>query len=508
MMLTTKRILKQTFLLCAVLGLSQAAVLANEHVIVGFHQQPTADEQKIITDLGGTVEHTYSLLPALAAEIPYDALELLSKNPKVSYIEYDRTLNAIDPIFSSGTKEFSNKAFSIQAEGIEYQNAWGVEHIGAKVAHDQNITGKDIKIAILDTGINYNHTDLDANYRGGHNFIENGRASDDPFDDSFNQHGTNIAGIIAAEANGVGVIGVAPNASIYAVKVLDGGTFGSLSNIISGIEWAVDNKMDIVNISIAGSDSALLQAACEAAEQAGLLIVAAGGNTYSAAAQYPASYPSVIAVAGTNKDDTKGYFSPIDPILEIAAPGLGIYSTAQDNSYAELSGTSQSAAFVTGAAALLLSHGVTDLNDDGIVNNRDVRIQLQQSVTDLGEKGRDDEFGYGLLNIGHAFETPNPLSLHLKKKNSWSESVEQIHLKRAFHTLTLHNNGLIATVVLIYDAEGFRGDLTKFYFFKGTNDELNISLDATDTALDVSFIPLGEVGASVDISITQSTGDQ
>ncbi len=504
MMLITKTILKQIVLLSALI-IFEAGAMAGNPVIIGFHHQPGNTEKQLIENLGGTVKYTYKLLPAIAAELPLESRATLLKDPSVRYITDDETVNAVDPTPSTTSKQLSIKPSITQdliSDDVEYKNSWGVERIGAKTAHENNITGNGIKIAILDTGINYYHEDLDANYRGGHNFIANGRESDDPFDDSYNQHGTNIAGIIAAESNGVGVIGVAPEASIYAVKVLDGGTFGSLSDIIAGIQWAVDNHMDIANISIAGIDSDLLKATCDAAEQAGLLIVAAAGNTYSGAAQYPAAFESVIAVAGTDTNDSKGFFSPIDAVLEIAAPGLNIYSTAQDNTYAPLSGTSQSAAFVSGAAALILSHGVEDLNHDGKTDNRDVRMKLHTSVTDLGDVGRDDKYGYGLLNLRDTFTTPESFSINLDKKSSWSNSIQEVELRQANYAVDMKNNALSAVVMLVYEEGQFRGNLTKFYFFQNNNDDISFHLDASNTTLNVFFIPLGTVSASAQITFT------
>ncbi len=500
MVLQTKKTLRRTLLLCAFFSFLEVAVMANEHVIIGFHHQVGDTEKKLIIDLGGTIGHTYSLLPAISAEIPEEGLGTLLKHPLVNYIEEDKAVVSIDPI-SSGN--ISNLSFlQSSATDIEYQNAWGVEHIGAKAAHDKNITGKGVKIAILDTGINYNHEDLDANYRGGYNFIINGNGIDDPFDDSWNAHGTHIAGIIAAEANGIGVVGVAPDASIYAVKVLDSGGFGNLSDIIAGIEWSVNNEMDIANISIAGMDSDILRAACDAAEKAGLLIVAAAGNTYGEPAAYPASFESVVAVAGTDDADMKGFFSPIDSVLEIAAPGLNIKSTAQGNTYAQLSGTSQSTAFASATAALILSSDIGDINGDGKVDNQDIRKKLQTSVVDLGEIGRDNQFGYGLIDITQIITTPFELSIDLIKNSGWS-GIEKISLENATYEVVMQNDSLRAVIVLVLEENNFRGDLTNIYYLQDS-EELSFALDAIDTTFDVYFIPLGHVGDSTHITITNN----
>jgi len=332
--------------------LSTAALGAQCSVIIGFHKQSGPTEKALIHGAGGSVKHTYHLINAIAAKIPEHALANLHRNPHIAYVEQDATFTAIEPV---------------AAGSVEYKNSWGVERIGCKAVHDLNIRGSGVKVAVIDTGIDYTHEELAGNYVGGYDFVF---ADDDPFDDSWNSHGTHVAGIIAAGENGFGVVGVAPEASLYAVKVLDGAGFGSLSNIIAGIQWAVDNNMDIANISIAGDYSQALQEACDAACNEGLLLVAAAGNTYGNVVTYPAAYDSVIAVTCTDKADQSAYFSPLGPQVELAAPALLICSTSENGGYAELSGTSQAAPHVTGTAALMISLGVEDLNGDGMTGNR------------------------------------------------------------------------------------------------------------------------------------------
>ena len=258
-----------------------------------------------------------------------------------------------------------------------------------------------IKVAILDTGIDYTHEDLAANYRGGYDFVFN---DNDPYDDSYFGHGTHVAGIVAAAENGIGVIGVAPEAELLAVKVLDGGGFGTADRIIAGIEWAVLQGADIINLSIQGRHSQGLRDACDAAYEAGVLIVAAGGNSLAGGGpvKYPAAYDSVIAVTATDPSDLPGYFAPVGNALELAAPGVDILSTVARGGYDYLSGTSQAAPHVTGAAALYLAFNTEDVNGDGVVNHKDVRQLLQSTATDLGDAGKDPIFGYGLANAGGA----------------------------------------------------------------------------------------------------------
>ena len=197
-----------------------------------------------------------------------------------------------------------------------------------------------------------------------------------------------------------GVIGVAPQAQILAVKVLDGAGFGTEDWIIAGIEWAVLNGADIINLSIQGPGQQGLQEACDAARDAGVLLVAAGGNSLAGEGpvQYPAAYDSVIAVTGIDLFNVPADFSPRGDSLELAAPGVEIYSTVAGGNYATLSGTSQAASFVSGTAALYMSGTTQDLNGDGLIDGEDVRWLLQLTATDLGDAGKDPIFGYGLVN--------------------------------------------------------------------------------------------------------------
>ncbi len=252
---------------------------------------------------------------------------------------------------------------------------------------------------MLDTGINYTHEDIKDNYKGGVNLVEYSDPSQNPgpIDDSYNSHGTHVAGIIAAEKNGIGVVGVAPNSSLYSVKVLDGSGFGNLSWIISGIQWAMDNNMSIISMSIEGPYSHALQDACDNAYNSGILLVAAAGNTNGGSVAYPAGYDSVIAVTATNATDYNASFDPIDPKIELAAPGVNIYSTI-NGGYGYLSGTSMAAPHVTGVAALILSSNFSDVNGDGTKNNKDVR-ELLHKAKHLGVPGRNNIYGYGLVDV-------------------------------------------------------------------------------------------------------------
>lgn len=461
-------------------------------VIIGFHNAPGPSEKALMLGKDIDVKHKFRHISAYAAKLSDQAVERLRKDPTVKYIVEDAVYSVIDPI--------EIVADSV-ADPIEYQNSWGVEHIGSQAAHSKNITGNGVRVAILDSGIDYTHQEFAVNYKGGWDFVF---SDNDPYDDSWNSHGTHVAGIIAAAANGSGVVGVAPNAEIYALKVLDGSGSGLLSWIIEGIEWAVDNKIDVVNISIGGPHSVALQDACDAAYNAGVLLVAAAGNTYGGDVTYPAAYDSVIAVTGTDSADQQGWFAPIGSQIELAAPGVAIKSTSLNDGYADLSGTSQAAPHVSGLAALVLSAGASDLNNDGIVNNRDVRIQLQMSARNLGDPGKDDVYGYGLIDVAAALRITDGVSFELVKGPK-NRSDNKFY---AFFDMTyqvgIANKSLAGVRVVVYENGCVRDDLSKRIFFSSQLPQnVSFSLDASGTAFNVVFLPIGKIGSSAAITIDQ-----
>jgi subtilisin family serine protease len=275
-----------------------------EPVIIGFKSTPGPADKAIVRGHGGDIKYSYTIINAIAAKLPEPAIENIQRNPRVTYVEMDGEVHTLD---------------------AELDNSWGVKRIGAGTVHDSSNKGSGVTVAILDTGINYKHPDLNANYKGGYDYVNN---DDNPMDD--NGHGTHCAGIVAAEDNGKGVVGVAPEAHLYAVKVLNSGGSGYLSDVVKGIEWSVTNSMAVISMSLGtDTDYQSLHDACDAAA-GGIVIVAAAGNN-GVTVSYPARYDSVIAVAATDSSDNRASFSNTGPAVELAAPGVNIYSTWRGN---------------------------------------------------------------------------------------------------------------------------------------------------------------------------------
>jgi subtilisin family serine protease len=255
----------------------------------------------------------------------------------------------------------------VYAVDAELDSSWGVKRIGAGTAHD---AGNKV------------------NYIGGYDFVND---DEDPMDDA--GHGTHVAGIIGAEDNGVGVVGVAPEADLYALKVLNSNGSGYYSDVIAALQWAVDNDIQVTNNSYgsSGSPGLTVRLAFDLAEAAGILNVCSAGNSGNPAGTgdnviYPAKYDSCIAVAATDDTDSRASFSSTGSDVELTGPGKDIYSTLLGGGYGYKSGTSMSCPHAAGVAALFIADGVSN-----------VRSALQSTAEDLGDPGWDPLYGYGLV---------------------------------------------------------------------------------------------------------------
>ncbi len=281
---------------------------------------------------------------------------------------------------------------------------WGVALIEADKVWSAT-AGLGIKVAVLDTGVNRNHPDLDDNLVGCLNFINPRKTCEDD-----NGHGTHVVGIIGAENNNFGVVGVAPQAKIYALKVLDKNGSGYLSDLIEALDWAVSNKVGVVNLSLGTtSDVASFHEAIQKTVRAGIAVVAAAGNSGpdSNSVLYPAKYPEVIAVSAIDKTKTIASWSSRGPEVDLAAPGVEIYSTYKNKSYKTLSGTSMATPHVTGVVTLLLSMPEKcDFDANGSCSPAEIQQRFELASEDLGATGKDDLYGSGLVNAYRALFAP------------------------------------------------------------------------------------------------------
>lgn len=319
--------------------------------------------------------------PILCAELTPEEAESLRAHPDVVAVTQDAAF------------PFKSQALDGFAAASGQQTPDGVKKVRAPKAWKLG-RGKGIKIAILDCGIDPTHPDLAANYRGGVNTYDHLKMI-------LLSHGTHCAGIAAAVDNDLGVIGVAPDAELYSVKV--GQATGTVKALIAGIYWCIENRMNIISISREYHDSAEIEKVCKSASAAGILIIASAGNVQGpvpneATAQLPAPacYPTVLAVSGINDDDTIGAYSARGPKVELCAPGTAVASTILRGRYAKRRGTSMAAPHVAGAAAVVWSIFPK-------ATNRQVREILTQSARQIGKKpGRSPRFGFGCVDVAAA----------------------------------------------------------------------------------------------------------
>lgn len=322
----------------------------------------------------------YALTLPDGADVQAAAAQLAS-NPSVRFAEpnyiYDYARTPNDPLFS-----------------FQYAPAL----TGLTGAWDISTGSNGVVVAVIDTGITFDHPDLVDNILPGYNFVE---GDDDPTDDVF--HGTFVSGIIAAPGdNGLGVAGACWRCRILPIRSLGarGGTAGSVAQ---GIRYAVDRGARIINMSLGGAlDSTLMHDAVNYALSKDVLIVAAAGNEAldGNPVEYPAAYPGVLSVGATDGNDQIADFSTHNAAVAISAPGVNIASTANDQdllAYGAYDGTSFSSPAVAGIAALMLS-----VNPSLTANQ--VKQILTSTARDLGAPGRDEFYGAGRVDARRAVE--------------------------------------------------------------------------------------------------------
>ncbi|MFC7439920.1 S8 family peptidase [Laceyella putida] len=243
---------------------------------------------------------------------------------------------------------------------------WGPKRVQAHLAWNATQSNGTVKIAVVDTGVQSTHPDLRGKVLNGWDFVENDNSPQDA-----NGHGTHCAGIIAAATNNrVGIAGMAPNAKLLPVRVLNGAGEGTVTDVADGIKYAADQGAKVINLSLGGPESSsTIKSAVDYAWSKGAVVVAAAGNESTSQPSYPAYYSNAIAVASTNPDDTRSSFSNYGTWVDVAAPGANIYSTINGSAYAYESGTSMAAPHVAGIAGLLASQGRTNVQIRAAIEN-------------------------------------------------------------------------------------------------------------------------------------------
>lgn len=266
---------------------------------------------------------------------------------------------------------------------------WNLPAIETELGWNLSKGSKEVVVAVVDTGVQADHPDLQGQLLAGYNAITNGGAPDDDVG-----HGTHVSGIIGALTNNEeGVAGISWYNKILPVKALDNSGAGTTYSVAEGIIWAADHGAKVINLSLGNyADSQFLHDAIKYAYDRDVVIVSASGNDNTERPGYPAAYEEVIAVAATNSTGERASFSNYGDYIDVAAPGESIASTYPDNQYAALSGTSMASPHVAALAGLVRS-----LNPE--LTNKEVTELLTSNAVDLGDAGHDKYYGWGQVDI-------------------------------------------------------------------------------------------------------------
>jgi len=411
----------------AVLGVASSSVVlsspasAQNDLGIAKFNQPISDEfvpGQVVVGLkksdpnfhkGGKVINTIDEIHAFVVKVPEHTEDKfifsILKNPIVDYAEKDPVLRAFydpeDPFYTT------------------FQ--WGMKRIGSELAWN-TLTGigSGVKVAVVDTGMNYNHVDLATRVDtiNGYDFVDDDNVPlpSDAFcyNGKWEWHGTFVAGIIAGIDNDVGIVG-ASQVEIIPVRVLNNCGSGSSSDVADGIIWAANHGADVINLSLGGRSSSTMQNAVIFAYSEDIVIVASAGNSGSGKPSYPASYDEVISVSATDINDNLASYSTHNDRVELTAPGgdsgndcfsLIVSSGFKPNDpewdWMCSAGTSFSAPHVSGVAALLWAQS----QGDDTITNQDIRNHLTLTAEDLGDSGRDRYFGYGMVRADLAVNPP------------------------------------------------------------------------------------------------------
>ncbi|WP_433437408.1 S8 family serine peptidase [Nonomuraea sp. CA-141351] len=341
-------------------------------------------------ELVGVYEHAFK---GYTARLSATAAERLKQNPNVLSVEPDAVVTTFAQTTPTGVRRiFGPSNPNLDIDGVD----------------DVRI---DVDVAVVDTGVDYTHPDLNVVARANcvTGLCLNNSGTDD------NGHGSHVAGIIGAKDNTVGSVGVAPGARIHGVKVLNSAGSGTLSAIAAGIDWVVAraSTIEVINLSLgcSGCSSSAISSAITNAVNAGIVVVVAAGNSHANTSSFfPANHPDVVTVSAltdndglaggaggstlscrseTDQDDTSAFYSNYGSTVEITAPGTCIYSTWMNGGYNTISGTSMASPHVAGAAGILTSGTRKPTNRAGA-------LAVRSKLISTGNSNWTDDSGDGV----------------------------------------------------------------------------------------------------------------
>ena len=300
-----------------------------------------------------------------------------------------------------------------EAEVLEIYNQlpeqvidWGMKLINADKAWEK-YRGEGMRYGVIDTGIDYAHSDLAPNIAEVASFVDNTNGVDSGF------HGTHVASITAAADTSTGVIGVAPAARIYSAKIFDTNNKTNTAALFAAFRWMIEKRVHVVNMSFGGFYPLDIPGVATFLDEyrdrikemvsAGIILVAAAGNSGNSKdsldrVAWPARFPEVIACGAICQELQRANFSSAGPDLDFAMPGVDVYGAYPGNRWARYNGTSQAAPYLSGCILLIQQWALKAMGR--VLTLAEMKAKLKEWSLDLGVEGFDVETGYGLVNIG------------------------------------------------------------------------------------------------------------
>ncbi|WP_165452771.1 S8 family serine peptidase [Paenibacillus thalictri] len=404
--------------------------------------------------------HSYKNIPMVTAKLSQKDKEEIKLDNNVAFIEEDHYITKTSNI-PQNLKEFN-----------------ALETLGTFKKEEPY--GPGVRVAILDTGIDVNNSQLQI--AGGISFIPT-----EPSYSDYNGHGTHVAGIFSTIS---GITGGGQSwVELFSEKVMDRNGKGTYSGVIQAVDWAIDQKMDIISMSFTGDEySPALKEVMERASEKGILLIAPSGNEGRGEVLYPAAFPTVLAVGAVDQNNKLAYFSNTGREIDLVAPGVNVKSLYLNNEFTSLSGTSMAVPHVAGVAALIKKEHTQ-------FSNEDLTSIIKKTATRLGEP---QKYGKGLVNAARALEVASRYKPHVKGKTSVSDSVysavystmssvQKSLIQAAGYTIpgSLNNNSIQTAFQIALNSNSFSTSIIagEAKYFKITNDNgwRNIGINVTVT---------------------------
>ncbi|SES10327.1 fervidolysin. Serine peptidase. MEROPS family S08A [Gracilibacillus ureilyticus] len=329
-------------------------------------------------------------------------IQLLSQSDSVEtvelndYVDQKKIINQLEQMEDVQFVE-ENKKVYVQSTTIisdpYYELQWALDKVAAPEAWEVlTEPGEEVVVGVIDTGVDLQHEDLQGKIlQNGYNFIDESEAVYD-----MNGHGTAVSGVIAASINNdLGIAGVTGKSNVKILPLQAGFSDGSLylSDIVEAIDYAIEQNVDVLNLSFGSPDFSNIEYnAIQRAVDNGIIVVASAGNNGNSEYMYPASYHNVISVGSIDQYNNLSNFSTYNDKVDIVAPGEEIVTTTKNNQYTYQNGTSFSAPIVSGIIASIISEKQN-------VTLNEIMPAIQETSVDLGPAGKDEKFGYGLIDF-------------------------------------------------------------------------------------------------------------